>query len=100
MRWTVSASTSNSVCPPVNRRAAIPEITTCGIYTPGALLRRNLHRLAVERRAKLWRGHRQVAHAGADGVGDRVGDGGHRRHDRHLTDTLGAERMPRVRHLD
>jgi hypothetical protein len=41
-----------------------------------------------------------VAHAHADRIGDGIGDRRHWRHDRHLADAAGAERVPRVRVLD
>src|SRR6516225_10081478 len=91
MRRKVFASTSSSVSPPVNRRADWPEK-----WTRGKLLSAVL----VDCGAQPRRRHRQVAHANADRVVDRVGDGRHWRHDRHLADTAGAERMPRVRVLD
>src|ERR1051325_1222218 len=98
MRRTVSASTSTSVCPPVKRRAAWPVMTTRGISPFPApatapdrsrLLRGEARRLLlVERLAQTRRRHRQVAHANADGVGDRIGDRRHPRDDRHLAHAL------------
>src|SRR5580704_10363240 len=96
MRRILFASTSSSVTPPVNRRAAWPLHTVAQ-----SLFSRLPHRLLpVDRGAQARRRHRQVAHAHADRVGDRVGDRRHRWHDRHLADAAGAERVAWVRVLD
>src|ERR1700730_17332981 len=92
MRRKLLASTSNSVCPPVNRRAAWPEMTTRGMM----LFRSARQLVRVDCGAQPRRRHRQVAHADADRVGDGVGDRGHRWHDRYLADTPGTEGVARV----
>src|SRR5438105_15208243 len=93
MRRTVLASTSTSVCPPVNPRAAVPVMTTFGISPlpapatprpdPSLLLRGEAGGLLlVERPAPPRRRPPQVAHADAHRVRNRLCYRGQRRQQR------------------